>query len=72
MLLDKLSSPEERLWYGAKAVEHGWSRNVLALQIEMGLYERQGKAVTNFQTTLPPPQSDLDRRRQAGGGREVH
>lgn len=59
MLLHKLESPEDRLWYAAKAVEHGWSRNVLALQIEAGLHERQGKAVTNFKTTLPPAQSDL-------------
>ena len=58
-LLDKLSSSEDRLWYAAKAVEHGWSRNVLALQIEAGLHLRQGKAVTNFKTTLPPAQSDL-------------
>lgn len=59
MLLDKLTSPADRLWYAAKAVEHGWSRNVLALQIEAGLHQRQGKAVTNFKTTLPPAQSDL-------------
>ena len=59
LLLDKLAEPRERLWYAAKAVEHGWSRNVLALQIESGLHTRQGKAVTNFKATLPPPQSDL-------------
>lgn len=58
-LLDKLNSPAERLWYAEKTVEHGWSRNVLALQIEAGLHQRQGKAVTNFKTTLPPAQSDL-------------
>ncbi len=58
-LIDKLSSPADRLWYAAKTVEHGWSRNVLALQIEAGLHKRQGKAVTNFKTTLPPGQSDL-------------
>jgi len=59
LLLDKLTSPADRLWYAAKAIEHGWSRNVLALQIEAGLHQRQGKAVTNFKTTLPPAQSDL-------------
>ncbi|MEP6621666.1 MAG: PDDEXK nuclease domain-containing protein [bacterium] len=58
-LLDKLDTPEDRLWYATKAVEHGWSRNVLALQIESGLHTRQGKAVSNFKHTLPPPQSDL-------------
>lgn len=59
ILLDKLETPEDRLWYAAKAVEHGWSRNGLALQIESGLHRRQGKAVSNFKTTLPPVQSDL-------------
>ena len=58
-LLDKLDTREERLWYAAKAVENGWSRNVLALQIDSALHLRQGKAVSNFQKTLPPPQSDL-------------
>lgn len=58
-ILDKLDTPAARLWYAAKAVENGWSRNVLALQIASGLHTRQGKAVTNFQVTLPPPQSDL-------------
>ncbi len=59
LLLEKLDTPADRLWYAAKTVEHGWSRNVLALQIEAGLHLRQGKAVTNFKTTLPPAQSDL-------------
>ena len=59
LLLDKLDTPDERLWYAAKAVENGWSRSILALQIESGLLQRQGKAVTNFKSTLPPPQSDL-------------
>lgn len=59
LLLHKLEKPADRVWYAAKAVEHGWSRNVLALQIEAGLHKRQGKAVTNFKTTLPPAQSDL-------------
>jgi len=58
-LLDKLDQQAERLWYAAKAVEHGWSRDVLALQIASGLLHRQGKALTNFKITLPPPQSDL-------------
>jgi len=58
-LLDKLRSLEERLWYAQQALENGWSRDVLVLQIETGLYQRLGSAVTNFQQALPPPQSDL-------------
>jgi predicted nuclease of restriction endonuclease-like (RecB) superfamily len=60
-LLDKLTTREEREWYAAKAVEHGWSRNVLVMQIETRLRERQGNAVTNFPERLPSPQSDLAR-----------
>ena len=58
-LLDYVKDSKERLWYIHQAIQNGWSRNVLVLQIESGLYRRQGQATTNFQTTLPPPQSDL-------------
>ena len=58
-LLEKVKSPEERVWYAEQTIQNGWSRNVLVLQIETDLYRRQGKAVTNFQATLPAPQSDL-------------
>lgn len=60
-LLDKLPGPEARRWYAAKAIEHNWSRNVLVMQIETRLLERNGQAVTNFPATLPAPQSDLAR-----------
>jgi predicted nuclease of restriction endonuclease-like (RecB) superfamily len=59
ILVDKVKSPEERLWYIQRTIQHGWSRNVLVHQIESRLYARQGKAVTNFKATLPAPQSDL-------------
>jgi predicted nuclease of restriction endonuclease-like (RecB) superfamily len=58
-LIDKLKSLDERLWYAHKTVEQGWSRNALVLQIESGLYRRMGEASTNFEQTLPAPQSDL-------------
>jgi predicted nuclease of restriction endonuclease-like (RecB) superfamily len=59
IILDKIKPAEERLWYINAAIENGWSRNVLVMQIEAGLHRRQGKAPTNFQRTLPAPQSDL-------------
>ena len=59
MLLDKLRSLDERLWYAQKANEHGWSRSAMLHQIETGLHRRVGTALTNFDQTLPPGQSDL-------------
>ena len=60
-LIDKLKTREERDWYLARAAEHSWSRNVLEMQIEMNLRGRSGQAVTNFELSLPRPQSDLAR-----------
>ncbi len=61
VVLDKVSDPETRKWYLRQVIEHGWSRNVLIMQIESNLYDRQGKAITNFDAQLPSPQSDLAR-----------
>jgi predicted nuclease of restriction endonuclease-like (RecB) superfamily len=58
-LLDRVKAPEERLWYAQQTVTQGWSRNVLIHQIESGLYQRQGGAITNFEQVLPAAQSDL-------------
>src|SRR5215213_9458151 len=58
-ILDKVKTPEEREFYIRETIKNGWSRNVLVWQIESKLFERQGKAVTNFELTLPKPQSDL-------------
>jgi predicted nuclease of restriction endonuclease-like (RecB) superfamily len=60
-MLDKLRSEDERRWYAAKAIEHNWSRNILVIQIETRLRERTGTAVTNFESQLPRPHSDLAR-----------
>lgn len=59
MLLDKLDGPELREWYAAAAVEEGWSRDILAFQIDRRLHERAGRAVTNFTRTLPEQDFDL-------------
>lgn len=59
VLLDKVKDDHERLWYIEHAIEHGWSRNILEIQIETNLYHRKGKALTNFKSTLPSLQSDL-------------
>ena len=61
ILMDKVSNPDERVWYIQKAIENSWSRNVLVHQIESGLYKRQVSAekVSNFEHRLPSPQSGL-------------
>ena len=58
-ILDHVRVPEQRLWYAQATLEYGWSRNVLVHQIESDLYGRKGKALTNFDRTLPAPQSEL-------------
>ncbi len=60
-LLDKLNSPDSRRWYAAEAIKHNWSRNILVMQIESRLLERDGAAITNFEATLPELKSDLAR-----------
>jgi predicted nuclease of restriction endonuclease-like (RecB) superfamily len=58
-LLERCKSSEERLWYARQSAAHGWSHNILMLQIASHLHERQGKAITNFAATLPPAESDM-------------
>ena len=50
---------QKALFYVEKTIEHNWSRAMLLNFLDTDLYDRQGKAVTNFQITLPAVQSDL-------------
>jgi predicted nuclease of restriction endonuclease-like (RecB) superfamily len=61
ILIDKTIDHAEKFWYLLNTLEHGISRNILAMQIDSQLFERQIKAgkVSNFQNTLPAPQTDL-------------
>ena len=58
-LLEKLDDAQTRLWYARKTIANGWSHSILAMQIENTAHEREGKAITNFPATLPPPDSDM-------------
>lgn len=58
-IIGKCHNVNMALYYVQKTIEHGWSRSVLVHQIESNLYEREGKAITNFSQVLPKPQSDL-------------
>jgi predicted nuclease of restriction endonuclease-like (RecB) superfamily len=59
VVMTKLKDPANREWYIRACIENGWSRAVLEAQIETRLHERQGKAITNFQRTMPAPASEL-------------
>jgi predicted nuclease of restriction endonuclease-like (RecB) superfamily len=59
LIFTKCRSNEEARFYISETIENGWSREMLALQLKSQLYERQGKAITNFKNTLPEPLSDL-------------
>lgn len=61
VILTKCREPAEALYYVQQTQTHGWSRAVLTHQIESGLWQREGRAVTNFAHTLPSTQSDLAR-----------
>ena len=58
-LLTKVKSLNDRLFYINETVKNGWSRDVMLLQVKSNLHKRQGSAITNFEHTLPEPQSDL-------------
>lgn len=60
LIMDKcFSAPEKALFYIRKIAEYNWSRSVLMNFLDTGLYEREGKAVTNFRASLPLPQGEL-------------
>ncbi len=58
-IFTKAKDIEEAIFYINETIENGWSRDVLSLQIKLDLYKRKGNSITNFDTTLPAPMSDL-------------
>ena len=65
VIIDRFENePQKALFYATKTLEHSWSRATLLNMIgeegkANGLYERQGKAVNNFPSTMPLPTGDL-------------
>jgi predicted nuclease of restriction endonuclease-like (RecB) superfamily len=59
VIVTKCKQHDEALYYAQSTLAHGWSRSVLVHQIESGLWQREGRAITNFAQTLPAAQSDL-------------
>ncbi len=60
VLLEKVKDIEQRIFYAQKTLEHSWSTDVLSYHIKTNLHKRQGKALTNFEATLPQHQSRRD------------
>lgn len=59
LISSKSEDIQEAGFYLQQTLENNWSRDMLALQIKSRLYQRQGKAITNFGQTLPAPLGDL-------------
>ena len=58
-LMAKVKEPSTRQWYMQAAVEHGWSRTTLVMQIASAAHQRQGITTSNFAERLPAPASEL-------------
>lgn len=59
-LMDRYSKePAKAFYYVRKTMEEGWSRDVMLNHMDSNLYEREGKALTNFKNTLPEVTSEL-------------
>lgn len=59
-IIDKCNgNPKKALFFVNQVIQNNWSRAVLLNFLDTDLYERQGKAITNFNLTLPAMQSDL-------------
>ena len=60
IIIDKCNgNPKKALFFVNQVIQNNWSRAVLLNFLDTDLYERQGKAITNFNLTLPTMQSDL-------------
>jgi predicted nuclease of restriction endonuclease-like (RecB) superfamily len=59
LILKKIKLYKEAYFYINQTIVNNWSRAILEYQIETNLFNRQGKAVTNFKSTLPEIESDL-------------
>ncbi len=59
LLMEKVKDRAARVWYMQQTLANGWSRNILLLMIQSDVHLRQGKSLSNFDRSLPSPQSDL-------------
>lgn len=57
LLMQKIKDPKIRFQYVEKVITEGWTREVLSSMIKNKWHQRQGKILSNFENTLPKPQS---------------
>lgn len=58
-ILDRCKTKEKALFFIRKTIENNWSRSVLLNFLDTDLYERQGKSINNFESSLPKTNQDL-------------
>lgn len=58
-LMEKLKDSDLRRWYAQQTIQNGWSKDILAIQIDTVLHSRVGQSANNFELTLPPLDSDM-------------
>lgn len=61
LLMQRVKDRTTRIWYAEATFTNGWSRDILAMQIETAAHKRLGNATSNFSARLPAPQSNLVR-----------
>ena len=59
LIITRIKDVEKAIFYAHATIENGWSRDNLEIQIDNNYFESKGKSITNFEKTLPSPQSDL-------------
>lgn len=59
LIMTKIKNIEEALFYVQATIENGWGRDNLEIQIDKNYFVKKGNTITNFEKTLPLPQSDL-------------
>lgn len=59
VIISKIKDIKQALWYAEQTINNGWIRDILELKIEKDEYKRVGKSLTNFNTSLTNPQSEL-------------
>ena len=58
-MMAKIKDSATRAFYIIETAQNGWSRDVMMMHIADRYIETKGKAISNFDSTLPPAQSDL-------------